>query len=91
MSKQKSFNAKLEDIAEFINPKVRGWINHYGIFHRSALFPIMSYIEFKIADWSRRKYKRLKTRMKKAKRWLRKIRKRQRKKIFVHWQFSPSG
>lgn len=87
----KWMDAKIEDIARFINPKVRGWINHYGIFNRSALFQIMSYVELKLAEWSRRKYKRLKTRLKKALRWLRRIRKGQRKKIFVHWQFNLSA
>jgi len=69
----KRMDSNIEDLARFINPKVRGWINHYGMFHRSALRQIMSYIEYKLADWARRKYKRLNTRLRKAKRWLRRI------------------
>jgi hypothetical protein len=29
----------LSGIAQGINPQVRGWINHYGAFYRSVVFP----------------------------------------------------
>lgn len=86
----RQMHADLDDLAKFINPKVRGWINHYGIFHKSALLQIMSYIEYKLVGWAKKKYKRLKTRQKKAKKWLRRIRDRQRKSLFVHWMFCDS-
>lgn len=84
----KRMSENIEDLASFINPKVRGWINHYGMFNRSALLQITSYIEYKLADWARRKYKRLKTRLRKAKTWLRRIRNRQHNTPFEHWKFS---
>jgi RNA-directed DNA polymerase len=83
----KRMSSNIEDLARFINPKIRGWVNHYGMFNRSALLQIMSYIEYKLADWARRKYKRLKTRLRKAKRWLRRIKSRQHNAPFEHWKF----
>ena len=32
-------NQSLEEIAKFVNPFVRGWVNYYGRFYRSALTP----------------------------------------------------
>lgn len=31
----------IEDIARWFNPKLRGWINYYGRFNRSALDPVL--------------------------------------------------
>ena len=32
-------NQSLEEIAKFVNPFVRGWVNYYGRFYKSALTP----------------------------------------------------
>ena len=29
----------LDELAQMINPVVRGWINYYGNFYKSALYP----------------------------------------------------
>lgn len=79
--------ANLDDVAKFVNPKVIGWINHYGMFNKSALYEIISYVEYKLANWARKKYKRLRNRVNRAKKWLGRIRKRQQNQIFVHWGF----
>ena len=78
----------LEDIAKWINPRVRGWINYYGKFYKSALYHLIEYIEYKLCLWARKKYKRLKERREKAREWLGRIRKRQRGYPFVHWKFA---
>jgi len=77
----------LEYIARMINPQVRGWINYYGKFFRSALYHLTGYIEYQLCLWARRKYKRLRERREKAREWLRRIRKRQLGRLFVHWNF----
>ncbi|WP_432969685.1 group II intron maturase-specific domain-containing protein [Dactylosporangium sp. CA-233914] len=33
-----------KDLADWINPIVRGWMNHYGAFYRSALYPLLERI-----------------------------------------------
>jgi len=35
----------LDEIARWLNPFVRGWINYYGRFYRSALSPLLSYLD----------------------------------------------
>jgi RNA-directed DNA polymerase len=32
------------DLARMVNPVVRGWMNYYGCFYRSALYPLFDRI-----------------------------------------------
>lgn len=56
----------LNDLARWINPIVRGWMQYYGAFHRSALYPLLQRINAYLVRWLRKKYKRLQP-LKKAK------------------------
>jgi hypothetical protein len=53
------------EIAREINPIVRGWMQYYGAFYRSALYPVLQRINAYLMRWARDKYKRLRS-MKKA-------------------------
>jgi hypothetical protein len=33
---------RIEDLARMFNPVIRGWLQYYGRFYRSALYPPMS-------------------------------------------------
>ncbi len=37
-------SSSLEDIAKRINPVIRGWLNYYGRYRKSALYPILRQI-----------------------------------------------
>ena len=78
---------KLEEIAAIINPQVRGWMNYYGIYHRSGMKPILSQVEVTIAKWAKRKHKKLHRKLLTALRWLRNVWSRQ-PKLFAHWAWS---
>ena len=49
------------DLARKINPQVRGWMQYYGAFYRSALLPPLRRINDYLVRWLRKKYKRLRT------------------------------
>ena len=49
------------ELARWINPVVRGWMQYYGAFYRSALYPLLKRINGYLVRWLRKKYKRLKT------------------------------
>jgi hypothetical protein len=51
----------LAEIARQINPVVRGWMQYYGAFYRSELYPLLSRINAYLMRWIRKKYKRLRT------------------------------
>ena len=49
----------LAALAEQINPIVAGWMQYYGRFRRSALYPLLQRINTYLMRWARKKYKRL--------------------------------
>jgi RNA-directed DNA polymerase len=49
----------LDQLAAQVNPIVAGWINYYGRFYRSQLYPLLQRINTYLVRWARRKYKRL--------------------------------
>jgi hypothetical protein len=49
----------IEDLAQLINPKLRGWFNYYGRFNPSALRPIERHVGQSLVRWACRKYKQL--------------------------------
>jgi hypothetical protein len=73
----------LADLARWINPIVRGWMQYYGAFNRSALYGLLRRINTYLVRWLRKKYKRLRS-LKKAKAaWQRLT--RQYPRTFAHW------
>ena len=50
------------DIARWINPVVRGWMQYYGAFYRSELYPLLGRINSYLMRWMRKKYERLRKR-----------------------------
>ena len=49
----------LSELAEAINPIVAGWMNYYGRFNRSRLYPLLQRINTYLRRWAGKKYKRL--------------------------------
>ena len=79
----------LEDIAHMFNPVLRGWINYYGRFYKSALYPTLRHFDRTLARWATRKYKRLRRHNRRARHWLRRIARRQ-PELFAHWRLLKS-
>jgi hypothetical protein len=50
----------LQDIARKLNPLLRGWLEYYGRYARSALYPVFRYVNLKLRAWVMRKFKRFK-------------------------------
>jgi group II intron reverse transcriptase/maturase len=75
----------LEEIADFVNPVTRGWINYYGKYCRSALRPTFKHFERHLSKWATQKYKKLRMRPRMARRWLFQIVKT-KPRLFAHWQ-----
>jgi RNA-directed DNA polymerase len=76
---------ELLDIARMFNPVLRGWINYYGRFYKSALYGVMRHMNRALIMWARRKYKKLSRHRRRAEYWLGKIAKRD-PRLFAHWQ-----
>jgi group II intron reverse transcriptase/maturase len=77
----------LDELAQIINPVLRGWINYYGSFYKSALYPTFQRLNNILARWASRKYKRLRGHNRRARHWLQRIA-RSQSGLFAHWQLS---
>jgi group II intron reverse transcriptase/maturase len=74
-------------VAQYLNPMIRGWINYYGKFKMYELTKVFQLLSRRLVWWARKRYKRYKTSIKKAYKWLASIRK-QFPTLFYHWNFS---
>ncbi len=75
----------LQDLAREINPVVRGWINYYGRFYKSELYPSLNGINRYLVRWAMQKFKRLRRRRKRAREALVKTA-RSYPGLFAHWR-----
>jgi RNA-directed DNA polymerase len=76
------------DLARKINPIVRGWMNYYGAFYRSALYPLLTRINAYLMRWVRKKYRRLRGRGAFKQEWQRVT--AQYPRFFAHWVWTTA-
>ena len=84
-------NWTLQQIAEAINPIVRGWINYYGRFYRSTLATtVLQQINEYLIRWAMWRYKPMRRSPRKAARFLARIA-RSDPDLFAHWKLVTIG
>ena len=74
-------------VAQYLNPMIRGWVHYYGKFKMYELTKVFRLLSQRLVWWARRRYKRYKTSIRKAYKWLALVRK-QYPTLFYHWNFS---
>jgi RNA-directed DNA polymerase len=77
----------IAELAKQYNPAIQGWWNYYGTFYPTAMRKLSRYIDEKLEQWARRKYKTLLRHQKRSEEWLRK-RKSENPQMFVHWSIT---
>jgi hypothetical protein len=80
----------LRDIARELNPLLRGWIEYYGRYARSGLYPLFRYINLKLRAWVMRKFKRFQHHKIQASQFLQTLAK-EGVDLFVHWRIAVAG
>jgi hypothetical protein len=80
----------LADISRLQNPILRGWLEYYGKFCRSAMYPVFRHFNKTLVAWAMRKYRRLKRHKIRASKFLEQISEKQ-PYLFVHWQKGMVG
>jgi hypothetical protein len=80
----------LAEIAERLNPLLRGWINYYGRYTPSALAPLLRYVNQTLLAWAMRKFKRFRGHKIRASQFLLNL-SRQSAHLFVHWRLGMTG
>jgi RNA-directed DNA polymerase len=81
---RKWVDIKITDIAVQLNKVLRGWLNYYGQFYRSALRVVFQMLNNHLVKWAKNKYKSHKRKWRRAREWLRKIYDNN-SNLFVHW------
>jgi RNA-directed DNA polymerase len=74
-----------DQLADRINPVVRGWMTYYGRFYRSRLYPLLARINTYLMRWASRKYTRLRS-YKRFKAWWLGLIDRE-PHLFAHWRW----
>ncbi len=74
-----------KDLARWINPVIQGWMNYYGEFYKTALYPLLRRINGYLMRWLRKKYRRLRTFKKAHAAWRRTT--RQYPRFFAQWRW----
>ena len=82
----------LGDLARMFNSIVQGWINYYGRFYKSMLYPLLRRINEHLVRWAMRKYKRLRRRETRVRQLLAEASRRS-PRLFAHWRIGlkPDG
>ncbi len=73
------------ELAQWMNPVIRGWMSYYGRFYRTELHGLLRRINTYLVRWARRKFRRLRA-FKRAKRWWNGLLRRQ-PALFAHWSW----
>src|SRR5215469_2398234 len=63
---------------------IRGWINYYGRYYKSALYPTLRHIDRILARWAQRKFKSLRRHRRQTAHWIARVARRQ-PSLFAHW------
>jgi group II intron reverse transcriptase/maturase len=74
----------LDDIARRVNLVLRGWLAYFTVFYPSMVIPLCRRIDRILMRWARNKFKRLKRSDRRAREWLRRVRKCS-PEVFAHW------
>ena len=84
MKLHKMTGSKIEMIAELINPMVRGWLNYFTAYCKSAVKYTMQCLNGRLVKWAMCKYKRFRGHRRRTEEWLQKLAKRE-PRMFAHW------
>lgn len=82
---QERSDKSLEDLSRMFNPLLRGWVNYYGRFYKSAMYPTSRHLDQVLVRWAMRTYKRLRRHKRRAEHWLGRIACKE-PQLFAHWQ-----
>ena len=75
----------IEDLGRMFYSTINGWINYYGRYYKSALYPVFQHLNRLVVWWAMRKYKKLRGHQRKATHWLGRIAVREAYR-FPHWK-----
>lgn len=79
----------ISQLAEELNPVIRGWLNYYGRYGKKELARVLEKVNFHLRLWVQRKHKKYRHIPRKAYDYLLRVYKAE-PKMFVHWEVGIS-
>lgn len=76
----------IKDVSRSFNAQIRGWLNYYGKFYKSAMSHVVLMIDRRLINWARAKYRKYARHFQRATTWIDKV-KMQCPELFAHWSF----
>ena len=76
----------IAEVSREFNAQIRGWLNYYGKFHKSAMSHLVYMIDLRLIHWACAKYRKFTGRFMRAVKWVKKVKMR-RPELFAHWRF----
>ncbi len=80
-------DATIEQIAQVLNPKIRGWCNYYTKFMPREMFCIYEYLDARLRRWITNKYR---VGIHKSVAMLEQIKRETNNGLFYHWRYKPA-
>jgi group II intron reverse transcriptase/maturase len=80
-------NRSISEIADFFNPKLKGWIQYYGKFRKHTLNRFIKIFQARLVNWASKRYKRFNGSYLKAFNWISRL-KDGNPFLFVHWNLN---
>lgn len=80
----------LNDVANKFNPILRGWINYYGRYHKTALCSVFRHFNLSLTHWMMRKFKHFKGHKTRTVTFLEGLTEKQ-PALFAHWKCGLIG
>jgi len=80
----------LEEVAKLYGPVLRGWMEYFGRFCSSGMYPALRHVNSSLVSWAMRKYQHLRGHKTRAGLFMKAISKRQ-SRLFPHWQRGMVG
>lgn len=77
----------LAELAAWMNPVIRGWMDYYGTFYRTGMYGLLRRINTYLMRWARKKFKRLRA-FKRFTAWWHGLLSRE-PTLFAHWAWMP--
>jgi RNA-directed DNA polymerase len=78
----------VDDLAEWLNPIIAGWMHYYGRYYRTAMHPLLRRVNIYLRRWAGKKYRRLRT-YKRFMRWWTGLLERE-PGLFAQWEWVRS-
>jgi group II intron reverse transcriptase/maturase len=77
------------ELVRWLGPVIRGWMNYYGQFCRSQMYPLLARINYHLQKWLRAKHKRFRNHTALRKAWHRAV--TQEPSALPHWKWVTSA